>query len=254
MKKKDSVYNQEFYSNQKFGSLSSAKEVIPIILTWFPETKSVIDFGCGLGTWLSVFQENGIKNILGLDGDYVSKDELLIDHSSFQPQDLSQPIALNKKFDLAISLEVAEHLPESCADIFIDNLTNTSDVIVFSAAIPGQGGDSHINEQWQSYWIKKFEQKGYILLDGLKEEIWNNKNVEFWYSQNINIFIKNTSQNNYNQLLKKQPNSKISDIVHPKQLELILQSPIKAENLYFSQTLKLLTQVLFNSIKRRLSK
>ncbi len=243
------VYNNDFYSNQKNGSLLSAEVVVPIILEYFPDTKSVIDFGCGVGTWLSVFNQNGIEIIHGLDGEYVLKNELLIENNNFQPSDLKNEIKLENKYDIALSLEVAEHIPEDRAETFVDNLVNSSNIIVFSAAIPGQGGDDHINEQWQSYWISKFEKRGFTLKGDLKDKIWNNDNVEFWYAQNINIFIKNTIIKNHSHLINNS--SSLRDIVHPKQLDLVLQRPPEEDILYFTQTLKLLFKVFLKSIRNR---
>jgi len=251
---KDNVYDESFYSNQKNGSLSSANEIVPILLSYFPETQSVIDFGCGIGTWLSVFEKNGVSNVLGLDGDYVPRNNLLIGADKFQATDLSHPIKLPKKFDIAISLEVAEHIPEHCADEFVESITSASDIIIFSAAIPGQGGDDHINEQWQTYWAQKFIKKGFILKSDLKNEIWNNEKVEFWYSQNINIYIKKTVEDKYSHLINKDDSNSLLNIVHPRQLELVLQRPPEADKLYLSQTIGLLFNVFKKYINTKLFK
>ncbi len=108
----------------------------------------------------------------------------------FIPKDLTKPLKLKEKFDLAISLEVAEHLPEKSAEIFIDSLTGLSDIILFSAAIPYQRGTNHINEQFPEYWIDKFKKRNYLVIDCIRKKIWNNPKVYFFYSQNILLFIK----------------------------------------------------------------
>jgi SAM-dependent methyltransferase len=171
----------------------SAIEVVPLLIQKF-NPKSVIDIGCGLGDWLNIFQQNGVENILGVDGSWVNKSDLYIDKRLFQETDLAQSFRLDRKFDLAMSLEVAEHLPESAADTFIDTLTNLSDKIIFSAAIPNQGGQNHINEQWHSYWIEKFESRGFHCHDIIRPLIWENEKIAWWYRQNVFFFSKNSSE------------------------------------------------------------
>ncbi len=152
---------------------------------------SVIDVGCGTGTWLKIFENHGVNEILGIDGDYVDLSKLKIDVNFFQPYDLEKEFKLNKKFDLAISLEVAEHLSYESSDTFVNTLCNLSDTIVFSAAITNQGGQNHINEQEPKFWIEKFQKRGFELFDVLRPLFWNNDAVDFWYRQNIFLFTKN---------------------------------------------------------------
>lgn len=168
----------------------SAKEIVPILMELF-KPKSVIDLGCGLGDWLYAFKKCGVEEILGVDGDWVNRSNSYIDKNHFQEANLTEFFQLNRKFDLAISLEVAEHLPESAADNFVKTLVSLSDKIVFSAAIPGQGGQNHINEQWHDYWISKFEEHGFYCHDIIRTKIWNNPKVDYWYAQNLFFFIKN---------------------------------------------------------------
>ena len=108
-------------------------------------------------------------------------------------KNLTATFDLNKKFDLLISLEVAEHLPKESADIFVKSLTTHSDFILFSAAIPGQGGQYHVNEQWPNYWNEKFVDNGYEAFDILRSHFWNNENVFWWYKQNMVIYAKKGS-------------------------------------------------------------
>ena len=163
-------YDRKFYSSIRDLSRTSAKEVVPLVLELIP-VKSVCDLGCGDGTWLTVVREHGITDILGIDGEYVTEDLLQIAAANFQSMDLSGPISLPRSFDLAISLEVAEHLPESRAASFVENLTHLAPAVLFSAAIPGQGGRDHLNEQWQTYWAALFAQHDYVLCDALRPQI-----------------------------------------------------------------------------------
>jgi hypothetical protein len=208
------IYSPSFFKNQKKGSNQSAKEVVPLLITLI-HPKNIVDIGCGIGTWLSEFDELNIKDYLGVDGDWVEKDMLLIPHKNFLSKDLQKPLRLKRRFDMVVSLEVAEHIPEQSADIFVRSLTALSDVVVFSAAIPKQGGTNHLNEQWQSYWAEKFLHEGYVAVDYLRPLIWGNKLISLWYKQNVIIYFNKKT-------LKRYPNlhavANISslDIVHPE--------------------------------------
>jgi hypothetical protein len=94
-----------------------------------------------------------------------------------------------------MSLEVAEHLPEASSKKFIESLTRLSDFILFSAAIPFQTGENHINEQWPCYWDSLFRQHGFTAVDALRKKIWHDPNVGFWYRQNIMLFVKQEKLN-----------------------------------------------------------
>ncbi len=83
-------YSEEFFKKQQVGSLLSAKEIVPLVLK-FLKPKSVVDIGCGTGTWLSVFYNDyNVNDILGIDGAYVSKDYLLIPKEFFKELDLNE--------------------------------------------------------------------------------------------------------------------------------------------------------------------
>jgi hypothetical protein len=92
------------------------------------------------------------------------------------------------RYDLAVCLEVAEHLPESSAADLVRALTAFAPVVLFSAAVPGQGGVGHINEQWPAYWKGLFEQHGFYRRDPIRPRIWTNERVHWWYRQNIFLF------------------------------------------------------------------
>jgi len=182
------IYNEQFFADLEAGSVSSAREIVPIVRE-LVEIGSVVDIGCGTGGWLSVFRENGTTDILGVDGDYVDRTRLLISEECFLPRDLSQELDLGRRFDLAMSVEVAEHLPEMRSDGFVRDLTALSDFVLFSAAIPHQEGTSHINEQWIGYWVDKFADHGYAAIDCFRRQLWRNESVEWWYKQNLVLFV-----------------------------------------------------------------
>lgn len=184
-----SVYTPEFYNRISNWSLKSAKVIVPFIIDLF-HPLSVIDIGCGDGTWLNVFVENGIDDIFGIDGEYVSSDILKIPQERFLKLDINNPIKLNRKFDIAICFEVAEHLEKTSSEVLVHSITQLSDFVVFSAAIPYQPGDNHINPQWPEYWISLFNQRGYSLINSLKFRTWDEPDVAYFYKQNILTFSR----------------------------------------------------------------
>ena len=200
--------NQEYIHNETIHNFTAAREIIPIVLE-FIDVSSVVDIGCGLGTWAKVAEENGVKDFLGIDGADLQQEDLKIPKQNFLFSDLTKTLTLDRKYDLAICLEVVEHLPEAAADNIVSSLVQASDYILFSAAIPGQGGQNHLNEQWPSYWIKKFEPYGYLFYDCIRPRIWKNENVETWYRQNIFIVSKPKVEG-------FTPMAEFSDIVHPE--------------------------------------
>lgn len=210
-------YTEEFYELLRQGSRRSAKEIIPLVLE-FIQPKSVVDVGCGLGSWLSVFKEFGIGECLGIDGDYVDKNRLEISQEEFQTFDLNNPLKLDRTFDLVVSLEVAEHLPAKSAGTFISSLTDHGLVVLFSAAIPLQGGTNHVNEQWPHYWVQLFQERGYLAIDCLRKKIWNNENVEPWYAQNILFFVRFGCIERYPLLERELKHTNVSQLamVHPR--------------------------------------
>jgi len=182
-------YTEEFYNWQQAESNSSAREIVPFVCELI-RPGSVIDVGCGVGTWLSVFEERGVENFLGVDGDYVDRRLLQVEAARFQAKDLKQPLHMDNRYDLVVSLEVAEHLPVECAATFIESLTNLGPVVLFSAAVPYQGGTDHINEQWPEYWNELFSARGYKVIDCIRKKFWHNDRVGWWYAQNIFLFVE----------------------------------------------------------------
>ncbi|QEH34353.1 hypothetical protein OJF2_28900 [Aquisphaera giovannonii] len=217
-------YDSEFFSGHLAESLRSARAVVPYVVSLL-SPQSVIDLGCGVGTWLRAFEEQGVTSFLGLDGDYVDLDALEIPRDRFLPRDLTRPTGVTDRFDLAMSLEVAEHLPPEWAPHFVDELVGLSDAVLFSAAIPSQGGTNHINEQWQSYWRDLFVERGYRPVDCLRPRFWSDPNVTPWYRQNAFLYLKKS-------LLERRPDLQAEaerlsvipfDCVHPELFESVLE-------------------------------
>lgn len=181
------IYGKRFFEEQSEGSIRSAEIIVPRVLSLF-SVSSVVDIGCGVGGWLSVFEKNGIHDYIGIDGDYISREALKIPAERFQPEDLVSLKNVGRKFDLACSLEVAEHLPEQVAEQFVEALVGAAPVILFSAAIPNQGGTNHINEQWQSYWFELFLHHNYHAFDCIRPSVYGDEQVKWWYRQNCIIY------------------------------------------------------------------
>jgi len=210
-------YKSDFYDAVRTTSDPSAKVVVPLIMQ-LVQPKTVADVGCGSGAWLNHFQKLGCK-ILGFDGPWVEESQLLISKDDFIRVNLESGIEWNETFDLVISLEVAEHLPENAADVFVASLCKMAPVIFFSAAIPGQGGTNHLNEQWQSYWIEKFKERGFECYDAIRPRIWHLNEVAVHYCQNCFIFARMPINEVLLAGLKNyEIQYSISDVVHPRVL------------------------------------
>jgi SAM-dependent methyltransferase len=181
-------YPRSFYEGLRNGARCSAEVIVPLVLE-FLTVRSVVDVGCGDGTWLSVFHALGVADIFGIDGAYVARDLLQVPHVCYQATDLSKPFALERTFDLAVSLEVAEHLPASSAALYVHSLTRLAPAILFSAAIPFQGGHHHLNEQWPDKWAELFGHHHFLPVDFVRKRVWENEAVEWWYAQNTLLFV-----------------------------------------------------------------
>ncbi len=210
--KNTELYGGDFHTSRNADTKYDADRILSIVYREFTGLNRVIDVGCGVGTFLCAAKAHGATHIMGLDGDWVNRSELVISSTAFQSVDLTKLPPINETYDLAINLEVAEHLPLESAEHFIQWLCNLAPVILFSAAIPGQGGVGHQNEAWLSYWVGLFEKWGFRPLDLIRPVIWDDKNIHFWYRQNTVIFIKNTKPNQI-----RSTNIPI-DIVHPELL------------------------------------
>lgn len=250
----------KYRHNTHVHNTTAANEVVPIVMELI-QPASVIDVGCGIGTWLAVFEEAGVQETLGVDGEYVDRALLHIREEQFVTVDLIHPFRYDKKFDLVVSLEVAEHLPESAADTFVETLISLGDTILFSAAIPGQGGQNHLNEQWPDYWQTKFAAHGYQFHDVIREKIWWNKKVDVWYRQNMFLVSKksaleNTLIWNYKNntihpelfLIKNKSLQILSDQL--KQKEVFIQN-IEQGKYGVKNSLRILKNAVINSIKTK---
>lgn len=208
------AYNEDFYAHQMDASRTSARVVLRTLFELYRPT-SVIDVGCGTGSWLAECRAAGVEDVIGLDGGHVMPHLLQIPRERFLPTDLSHSFEgkLPRRFDLAISVEVAEHIPQSGAEQFIRSMTSYADVVLFSAAIPYQGGTHHVNENWVEYWALQFQKVGYSAVDCIRDKVWHDTRVEWWYRQNVIVFVKDTVRA---ELFPGFPYAPPRSLVHPE--------------------------------------
>jgi GT2 family glycosyltransferase len=200
-------YTREWYLA---GNCCSSEDIAKYVYS-LVEPKSVIDFGCCNGIWLKNMRELGATEVLGIDA-YVPKDVLVIKEDEYLDHDLNIPLKIIKRYDLAICLETVEHLKPEISRVIVAELCNAAPVVLFSAAIPNQGGTAHINEHWPEYWADRFKENGYIAIDCIRPKIKQmypayekpeasiEENVPSWYAQNCLIFAKESELSKYPKL------------------------------------------------------
>jgi len=210
------AYKGKYYQDRNAITRYSAETILSLVIDLIPDIRSAVDIGCGVGAWLAVLKDKGIKTIQGVDGPWVQRDLLVIPPENFLEVDLQRGIAISRRFDLAISLEVAEHLPPACAERFVEDLIRLSDVVLFSAAIPYQGGRNHFNEQWPDYWARLFSDRGYTTVDAVRSRIWNDNGIPYWYRQNVLLYVGSERAANLTHSCLHNPGGMPLALIHPQ--------------------------------------
>lgn len=181
------VYDQGFYDTIREGTQNSAQVVVPLICDAIGGVpKSMVDVGCGEGWWALEFAKLGSR-VVGLDGAYVAGSPLV---ERFVAADLDRTLPLIGRFDLALSLEVAEHLSPMRSDSFVGDLCSLAPIVVFSAALPGQGGHGHVNERYMAEWAEMFDARGFAVSGALRWPIWDDDRIEPWYRMNLMVAVR----------------------------------------------------------------
>jgi SAM-dependent methyltransferase len=173
-----------YHFDRNLHSLAGARTGLAEILSG-RHVSSILDVGAGIGTWLRAAKEIGILDVVGIDGTSADLDEIHVSPEVIQKFDLTKPVFLNRRFDVVLCLEVAEHLDEGARATLIETLCAHGDFICFSAAAPGQHGEHHVNCQWPTYWQNLFNMRGYVCRDDVRPRIWTNEAIEPWYRQNM---------------------------------------------------------------------
>lgn len=242
-------YTQAFYDSQIQGSLASARPFLRLLKEAYP-FESVTDVGCGRGTWLLAALELGANDVLGVDGSWNHQDQMIDQRISFEVSDLDYPKGnwLKKRTDLAISMEVAEHLSPSSSERFVHALTDISDVVLFSAAFLRQGGENHINERRHSEWAAIFRSRGFVPIDFFRPILWADQSIEICYRQNGFLYVKEGSEA-LRTLRSATPSTSADDsfmdCVHP---ELFLSKTRKKD---LAERVQKLIPNLIKSLKKR---
>ncbi|MBC8444459.1 class I SAM-dependent methyltransferase [Candidatus Woesearchaeota archaeon] len=251
LKKNRIAYNEEFYDEMSDSSYNSAKIYLGHLWKYM-QPVSVLDVGCGRGAWLKACHEYGSRELLGFDGEWNSQSMMIDKDIKYKSIDLNRVFNVEKRVDLAMSLEVAEHLNPTLSNQFVNCLTESSDAILFSAAYCKQGGTEHINENKHSYWAKIFSNYNYVPFDLFRPTFWGDTRVGFWYRQNTFLYVKNDSDI-FNKLqgfkIKEIDQTDFMNCVHPDLYNLKC-----GEGLGFSLHAKHILPSLFKAVKRRLVK
>ena len=213
------MYDKGYYKKHQDGSYQSASRILRFLKTLL-HFETVIDFGCGMGTWGVAAKELGARRYIGIDQHKYDISYMQIDSSEYWENNLQLPIYIEHCYDLAICVEVAEHIPEDSVNTLIDNICLGSEIVLFSAALPYQGGTGHINEQSCSYWVNKFLIRGYKPIDCIRPTFWNDEQVEVWYRNNCILYVTEKASERIKAHLPAI--SFPTDIVHPQMLTRIL--------------------------------
>ena len=230
------IYNEEFWrANHGDYNYRSAKIILPILFKHY-KPNSIIDIGCGIGTWLKAANELGVNKFIGIDGNEIEENFLLVSRKYIKIDNLeTHKNTNNEKYDLAISVEVAEHLHNNCSVNFVETLTSYSDVILFSAAIPYQEGEHHINCKPPQFWVDIFKKYGYDCYD-FRNDLMNMwEKINPCYSQNILLFAKEKYRSVFMGFnLTKKP----IFYYHPAYVDAIVNNCL-INNSYYIENLKL---------------
>ncbi len=198
----------------------SAELILKPLIQSFKPT-SMIEIGCGNAHWSQVAIQAGIEDCCVVDGPWNNAENLLVDKKMFVAADLAKPLRLPKRFDLSVCLEVAEHIEPTSSEVLVQSLADASDIILFGAAIPYQGGHGHINEQWPSWWKSRFERIGYRAYDIVRPKHWSDRQIHYWYRQNILVYVneRNESAMATASLLEPAGSRLLIDAVHPEKFD-----------------------------------
>ena len=218
--RRNALYDSDFFDQHDSSAASAATVVFDILAETFSPT-SVVDVGCGSGKWLIEAQRRFDSEICGIDGRWNSGLASLGFRHRYA--DFEDEFSINERFDLAVCLEVAEHLTPTASTRLIDELVKTSDVVLFSGAVVGQPGVNHINCRRQSEWMTEFENRGYVCLDHIRPRIWEQPDVAWWYKQNLFLAVTSKAPLASHDALLAHSRTQPVDVIHPENYESTVQ-------------------------------
>lgn len=210
-------YDGDYYNKLSASSRQSATKILPLIFR-LVQPRNVLDVGCGTGSWLAVARTLGLDDVFGIDGEWVIDVGLQIPRGCFRPSRIEQGFDLEREFDLVMCVEVAEHLSPEFSMSLIDLLVQHAPIVLFSAAIPGQHGEGHVNEAWASFWCDGFAARKYTCFDPIRWQLWDDSDVDVWYRQNARLFVSEQALDANKKLrdsLSSYP-AMMDDAVHPE--------------------------------------
>lgn len=188
----DLIYSADYYAKTVEGPAKRSAGTMSSSIVSDLAPKTVVDVGCGTGALLEALRDRGC-DVFGFEYSKAGLEYCRSRHLAVEAFDLeSDVLQSERRYDVAVSMEVAEHLPERIADRYVDLLARVAPVIVFTAAPPGQWGIDHVNLQPPDYWIHKFQQRGLehdrTLSDSWRQGWKEAGDVETWYYQNLMVF------------------------------------------------------------------
>lgn len=211
-------YSHKYFDKHKMAARKSARHVVPFVMSVIRPI-SIADIGCGSGQWTKEFISNGVKRAYAFDA-FASPCWGVADNSvDFQKIDLEDCVADFPDVELVCWLEVAEHLSKSSCNRILSYIVERTDAILFSCAVPGQGGTGHISERRLSDWVSDFKEFGFCCQDILRPRFWNDENISWWYRQNAVIFAKENSVASNAIRSFRLPTFRGMDLIHPDLFE-----------------------------------
>lgn len=236
-----------FYGERDLMTCAAAEKILRILFAEFGISNNVVDVGCGVGTWLKAASDLGSKNVYGFEGTWAKENKFVIPENHVTYVDLEDSWEIQEKFDLAVCLEVAEHLSEASGKRLIKKISESADMVLFSAAIPGQGGNEHVNEQWPDYWQNLFRDEGFLSVDLIRPKIIRDVDIPWWYRQNIFLAAKKGILVDY--LEKKHEDGISMDLLG---FQISQPQPKHLQNCGCNQGIRGAIQNLIREVKKRL--
>lgn len=208
-------YDRSYHASRNTDTAHAARVVLDLLHPVYADG-AVLDLGCGVGTWAAAASEHGARSVQAIDGPWVDSALLEVTQDRFRACDLERELPdAEGPFRLTIWAENAEHLSAERGTQVLDWVCNTSDAVLFSAAIPGQGGTGHRNERWQSAWAADFERHGFRVADVVRPAIWSDARVPYWYKQNMLLYYRPDRVSAAEQLDAATAEPAYLDLVHP---------------------------------------